>query len=285
MAIEIAITAPISTDRLLVGEAFGVAATLINTTNVDVLVSTNNGSTFTVVATNQTLPYSYTPTQSHVSATAVIRVRDNVVTSAFDDSDAFKITTTTVSTDTTVSPEVDDMILLKNVAQQVPVYAYDRITGLPVVDDQANMTGSVILFGGSASASGTITQADSTNHPGCYFVSLTQAQTNGDSGALSLTSSTTDVVIRPVLFVTIDPITDGELTTELDAVGLKAGAITDILTALKADPEWSDLAAIELLIDAIKAKTDNSIQKGQSHRYTNNGTGSGYDDVTIIDAP
>ena len=40
-------------------------------------------------------------------------------------------------------------------------------------------------------------------------------------------------------------------------------------------------SVLDLLIDAIKAKTDNVLEVGTAYIYTNNATGSGFDNVTI----
>ena len=64
--------------------------------------------------------------------------------------------------------------------------------------------------------------------------------------------------------------------------GNVAGSVGSV-TNLSAD--WADGGRLDLLIDAIKAKTDNALQVGTAYIYTNNATGSGFDNVTITVAP
>jgi hypothetical protein len=61
--------------------------------NADVLLSTDNGATFALKATNVVLPYNLNAADSEATTTAVVRVRDTNDALNFGDSGVFKIGT------------------------------------------------------------------------------------------------------------------------------------------------------------------------------------------------
>jgi hypothetical protein len=88
----------------------------------------------------------------------------------------------------------------KNKADQfVLIYAHDRLTDTPKLNDQANIT--VSLYNGTAVAAATnaVTQVDATNHPGVYKLVLTQVETNVEALGVTAKSSTAGVQIDPIL--------------------------------------------------------------------------------------
>jgi hypothetical protein len=110
----ISVTSPASTDRRLVGTPEAITWTSSGVSGtVDVLVSTDNGSNFTAVASAETNDGSYDWNPDTVATQAIVRVRstnDNTVT---DDSDAFIVATTSTGGVPTDSPEWN---LLRQVA-------------------------------------------------------------------------------------------------------------------------------------------------------------------------
>jgi hypothetical protein len=94
-----AVTSPASADVLIVGDAHAVTFTTAGTiAAVDVLLSLDGGSTYTITLTSSltnTGSYTYTPDQAHVTATAKIKVRSSADALVFAESDSFVIATTT----------------------------------------------------------------------------------------------------------------------------------------------------------------------------------------------
>lgn len=103
---SITVTSPLSTDRRLVGTAEAITWTSEGVIGaVDVLVSTNNGGAFSVVAAAESNDGTYSWNPDTVATQAIVRIRstdDNTVT---DDSDAFIVATTSTGGVPTDSPE------------------------------------------------------------------------------------------------------------------------------------------------------------------------------------
>jgi hypothetical protein len=75
---------------------------------------------------------------------------------------------------------------------------------------------------------------------------------------------------------------------DLDAAGVRSAvglASADLDTQIGTLATSSALTTVDGVVDAIKLKTDNLLEKGTSYRYTNDSSGSGYDDVTVDDVP
>jgi hypothetical protein len=91
------VTFPISTDRRIVGTAENITWTSDGFSGtVDILISTNNGSSFSSLAAGQTNDgtYSWTPTSGQIGSQVIIRVRSTDDTDVYDDSAAFIVATT-----------------------------------------------------------------------------------------------------------------------------------------------------------------------------------------------
>lgn len=95
---SITVTDPDSTDRRIVGTAENITWTSAGIVgNVDILLSKDNGSTFPITIVASTAndgTYSWTPEAAHVSAQAVIRIRDSATGIYHDESAAFIVATT-----------------------------------------------------------------------------------------------------------------------------------------------------------------------------------------------
>lgn len=173
--------------------------------------------------------------------------------------------------------------MYKNVAsQKIAVYAWDGANGTAKTGDAANITAQISKDGAASAATDDTnpTELDATDHPGVYIFDLTQAETNADLVVITPVSSTTDINFRPSIVYT-DPVTPTKagyinhsistIDTVVDAIKAvtdvipDAGALTTIntntarLTAVRAAvlTDWINGGRLDLLLDAIKAKTDN----------------------------
>lgn len=96
----------------------------------------------------------------------------------------------------------------RNVAgQKIALYAFDTTTSAAKTGDAANITPYVSKDGGAVTVLGTATVAElsSTNAPGLYELTLTQAETNADRLLFSAKSSTANVSLVPVQVFTRPP--------------------------------------------------------------------------------
>lgn len=84
--------------------------------------------------------------------------------------------------------------------QKIALYAFDTTTSAAKTGDSANITPYVSKDGGTVTALGTTSVAElsSTNAPGLYECTLTQAETNADRLLFSGKSSTANVSVVPV---------------------------------------------------------------------------------------
>jgi hypothetical protein len=97
------------------------------------------------------------------------------------------------------------MAIIRNTAGQVlPVFAYDKTTGLGKTGDAANITAYLSKDGGAAAALSDTNPAemDATNMPGFYLFTLTQAETDAEIMALAPKSSTSNILVDQVTIVT-----------------------------------------------------------------------------------
>ena len=95
--------------------------------------------------------------------------------------------------------------MFKNVAsQKVAVYAWDNAAGSEKTGDAANITAQISIDGGATAATDDTnpTELDAADAPGIYIFDMTQAETNGDLIVISPVSSTSDIVLRPVIIYT-----------------------------------------------------------------------------------
>lgn len=93
---------------------------------------------------------------------------------------------------------------IKGQSMTVTLTAVNVTTGLPVTGDAANITARIIKDGVSTARhdSTAIAEVDSTNCPGEYNVVLDGTDTNVTSGKVAAKSTTSNVVLMPVPFIT-----------------------------------------------------------------------------------
>lgn len=97
--------------------------------------------------------------------------------------------------------------LRKNVSnQKISVFAFNSSSGAAVTGDAENITAKISLdFGASADLDDdNPTELDDTNHPGLYYFSLTQAETNADVIIITSVSSTSGVELDSIEIRTSD---------------------------------------------------------------------------------
>lgn len=99
------------------------------------------------------------------------------------------------------------MAIEKNIAgQKLAVFAVDS-SGIEKTGDAANITARISQDGAAGVATNDVnpTEVDATYLKGMYVFDLSQAETNCDMILLSADSSTSGVVIRPVIVYTVPP--------------------------------------------------------------------------------
>lgn len=152
-----------------------------------------------------------------------------------------------------------------NTAVTVSFVCWDTVNNVGKTGDASNITLRGVRDGTLFTPSEpSITQVDSTNLPGVYKASLTASENNGTLLTLGGKSSSTGCVIIPVSW-------SNELTGDAFArLGAPAGAsVSADIAAVKSDTgatladtnelqtDLTNGGRLDLLVDDIKAKTDN----------------------------
>jgi len=152
-----------------------------------------------------------------------------------------------------------------NTAVTVSFVCWDTVNNVGKTGDASNITLRGVRDGTLFTPSDpSITQVDSTNLPGVYKASLTASENNGTLLTLGGKSSSTGCVIIPVSW-------SNELTGDAFArLGAPAGAsVSADIAAVKSDTgatladtnelqtDLTNGGRLDLLVDDIKAKTDN----------------------------
>jgi len=108
-------------------------------------------------------------------------------------------------------------------SQKVAVFAWDNANSEAKTGDAANITAQISKDGGATAATNDVnpTELDSADAPGIYIFDMTQAETNADLVVISPVSSTTDIVLRPVIIYT------QTVMRGTDSAALAATALTD----------------------------------------------------------
>ena len=158
--------------------------------------------------------------------------------------------------------------MFKNVAsQKVAVFAWDNAAGAAKTGDAANISAQISKDGAATAATNDVapTELDATDAPGIYIFDMTQAETNADLVVIAPVSSTSDIVLRPVIIYTQTVMrgTDSANTTIPDVAGT-AATPADVATALtnyagptKAEMDTAHgLLATETKQDIIDANVD-----------------------------
>lgn len=88
--------------------------------------------------------------------------------------------------------------------QKIAVYAYDKTTNAAKTGDAANITANISKDGGTSAATNDTnpSELDNTNHPGVYLFDATVAESKADLVILSSSSSTSNIVLDPVIIYT-----------------------------------------------------------------------------------
>lgn len=148
--------------------------------------------------------------------------------------------------------------MFKNVAgQKIAVFAWDNAAGEAKTGDAGNITAQISKDGGACAATNDInpTELDATDAPGIYLFDPTQAETNADLIVLYPVSSTSDIVLRPVLIYTnpITPTKAGYIDASISTVDTVVDAIKAVTDNL---PDSGALTTIDSNVDAILADTN-----------------------------
>ena len=95
------------------------------------------------------------------------------------------------------------MPFFKNKAQKIFVFATDA-NGAPKTGDAANIVAQYSIDGGTTTVTNDAnpTELDAADAPGTYYFDMLAAETNGECILLFAKSTTTGVVLRPVLLYT-----------------------------------------------------------------------------------
>jgi hypothetical protein len=118
------------------------------------------------------------------------------------------------------------MAVYKNKAsQKLAVFAVDA-TGAPKTGDANNISAQISKDGGGCAPTDDVhpTELDATNAKGIYLFDLAQAETNADLIVVSPVSTTSGVVLRPVIVYT-EPELRTANTTQVGGAAVPSGAI------------------------------------------------------------
>jgi len=132
------------------------------------------------------------------------------------------------------------MAVYKNKAsQKLAIYAYDTAADESKTGDSANITAQISLDGAATAATNDAnpTELDATDAPGIYLFDLTQAETNADLIVLSAVSSTSGIIIEPLIIYTEPE------TRETDVQLIEGSDATDVL---RSEGGWTNTEKSEL---------------------------------------
>lgn len=142
--------------------------------------------------------------------------------------------------------------MFKNVAsQKVAVFAWDNAAGSAKTGDASNISAQISKDGAATSATDDVnpTELDATDAPGIYIFDMLQTETNADLVVIAPVSSTSDIVLRPIIIYT-NPVTptkagyiDSSIATaqsDLDEL-TDAGTLSGVRLALMLDRIYTRL--------------------------------------------
>ena len=131
--------------------------------------------------------------------------------------------------------------MFKNVAsQKVAVFAWDQSSGSAKTGDAAQISAQISKDGAACAATNDAapTELDSTDAPGIYIFDMLQAETNADLVVITPVSSTSDIVLRPVIIytqtVTATEAKQDTMQSDLDEL-TDAGTLSGVRLALMLD--------------------------------------------------
>ena len=119
------------------------------------------------------------------------------------------------------------MAVYKNKAtQKVACFAYDSTDGSAKTGDASNITAQISIDGAATAATNDTnpTELDAADAPGIYLFDLTQAESNGDLLVIAPVSSTSNILIEPLIIYT-EPETRAANVTAMDADTITASAL------------------------------------------------------------
>lgn len=145
--------------------------------------------------------------------------------------------------------------MFKNVtSQKVAVFAWDGAAGAAKTGDAANITAQISKDGGACAATddASPTELDATDAPGVYIFDMLQAETNADLIVITPSSSTTDIVFRPIIIYTQTVMrgTDGANTVEPDVAGTAPTAVE-----IQAEMEENGSSLLDTIRDIVSNGT------------------------------
>ncbi|NLA87358.1 MAG: hypothetical protein GX847_08795 [Clostridiales bacterium] len=152
-----------------------------------------------------------------------------------------------------------------NTAVTVSLVCWDTVNNVGKTGDASNITLRGVRDGTLFTPSApSITEMDATNLPGVYKASLTSGENDGVFLSLGGKSSTTNCIIVPVswaneltgdAFARLGAPAGASVSADIAAVKSETAAIVTDTNELQTD--LTNGGRLDLLVDAIKAKTDN----------------------------
>lgn len=146
--------------------------------------------------------------------------------------------------------------MFKSVAgQKIVVYA--TLAGVPQTGDAANITAYLDKDGGGAVQTNDVnpTELDATNLKGLYAFDMTQAESNADMLSLSPVSSTSNVILEPVIIYTVLKSKAGyaEGAVWVDSTASNTNTVSHVDGT--PDNPVSTIAAARTIADALRIRT------------------------------
>lgn len=177
--------------------------------------------------------------------------------------------------------------MLRNVTgQKWRVYAWDTTTGQAKTGDASNISAYITLDDGTPAATNDTapTEVSSTNEPGYYDFTLTQAETNGAKISLSPKSSTTDIAViacPPVVYTVPQYFSLLGIASDGDISGNVNGSVGSVLGGINTTAGTiTTLDGLDTAQDSQHSTTQSAITTAQSDLDILTGT----DGVTLATA-
>lgn len=152
------------------------------------------------------------------------------------------------------------MAFYKNTAsQKFYVYAWDSVNKVPKTGDASNITARISKDGGASAQTNDVnpTEIDATYMKGLYAFDATQAESNANAILVSAVSSTSGIVIEPLIIYTEPEVRSADV---VNWKGSTAPAMTGDAYARLGAPAGAsvsaDVAAVKSDSGSIKTKTD-----------------------------
>lgn len=172
--------------------------------------------------------------------------------------------------------EINMAIYKNKTSQKVAVFAYDSTDGSAKTGDAANITAQISLDGGTTVATNDVnpTELDATDAPGIYIFDMTQAETNANMIILAAASSTTNILLDPLI-----------IYTEPEQRVVDVTAISgDSVAADNAESffDGTGYAGTNNVIPTVTTLTGHTPQTGDSYSYLGTNLGALGDNLSAI---